>query len=207
MRLTPFVVYCGVLGLALLAFGARLETPARRRRGARAGSPLMAAARAAEPPSAFVRRRDEFLGILLAAVGLLLVAALVSYHPNDPSLFSAVNDSGIRPRNWAGRGRRVVRGRQLQFFGLAAFVVPLALLAVGWSRFRGKAARGGRHEGPGPRDRRSDGRAARAPLVRQAAAVRRLARRGRLRGRPPRLGPRRGVETRPAPRFSSWPRS
>jgi undecaprenyl-diphosphatase len=27
MRLTPFAVYCAVLGLALLAFGARLETP------------------------------------------------------------------------------------------------------------------------------------------------------------------------------------
>jgi DNA segregation ATPase FtsK/SpoIIIE, S-DNA-T family len=98
----------------------------------------MAAARPPAPPSALARRRDEFLGILLAAAGLLLVAALLSYHPNDPSLFSAVNDSGIRPRNWAGRVGASFADGSLQFFGVAAFVAPLALLALGWSRFRGR---------------------------------------------------------------------
>ena len=96
------------------------------------------AARTPDPPTALVRRRDEFLGILLAAAGLLLVAALVSYHPNDPSLFSAVNDSGARPRNWAGRVGASFADGSLQFFGVAAFVVPLALLAIGWSRFRSR---------------------------------------------------------------------
>ncbi len=98
----------------------------------------MAAARAAEPPSALARRRDEFLGIVLAAAGLLLVAALVSYHPNDPSLFSAVNDSGVRPQNWAGRVGASFADGSVQFFGLAAFVAPLTLLGLGWSRFRAR---------------------------------------------------------------------
>ncbi|MEO8585435.1 MAG: DNA translocase FtsK 4TM domain-containing protein [Acidobacteriota bacterium] len=87
------------------------------------------------PPSALARRRDEFLGIVLVALGLLLLAALASYHPNDPSLFSAVNDQGVRPRNWAGRLGASFADGSLQFFGLAAFVAPFVLLVVGWRRF------------------------------------------------------------------------
>jgi S-DNA-T family DNA segregation ATPase FtsK/SpoIIIE len=95
----------------------------------------MAAARPAEPPSPLARRRDEFLGIVLAAAGLLLAAALLSYRPSDPSLFSAVNDSGVRPHNWAGRVGATFADGSLQFFGLAAFVVPVTLLGLGWARF------------------------------------------------------------------------
>ncbi|MFI5198558.1 MAG: DNA translocase FtsK 4TM domain-containing protein, partial [Thermoanaerobaculia bacterium] len=86
-------------------------------------------------PSALARRRNEFLGIILVAAGLLLLAALASYHPNDPSLFSAVNDQGLRPRNWAGRFGASFADGSLQFFGLAAFVAPLAILALGVRRF------------------------------------------------------------------------
>ena len=92
------------------------------------------------PPSALARRRDEFLGIVLVALGLLLLAALVSYHPNDPSLFSAVNDQGVRPRNWAGRLGASFADGSLQFFGLAAFVAPFVLLVVGWRRFLSQPA-------------------------------------------------------------------
>ena len=49
------------------------------------------------------RRRDEFLGILVVAGGLLLFASLLSYDPVDPSLFSSVADPDARPENWAGR--------------------------------------------------------------------------------------------------------
>ena len=59
----------------------------------------------AVPAPELVRRRDEFLGILVVASGLLLLAALLSYRPDDPSLFSAVADPAAKPRNWAGRGR------------------------------------------------------------------------------------------------------
>lgn len=87
------------------------------------------------PPTALARRRDEFLGIVLVAMGLLLLAALVSYQPNDPSLFSAVNDQGVRPRNWTGRLGASFADGSLQFFGLAAFVAPCVLLVVGFRRF------------------------------------------------------------------------
>ena len=91
------------------------------------------------PPEAPRRRRDEFLGILLVAFGLLLVAALFSYDPADPSLFSAVADPDARPGNWAGRVGASFADGALQFFGFAAFVLPLVVLALGVARFRGRA--------------------------------------------------------------------
>ena len=91
-------------------------------------------------PSALARRRDEFLGIVLFAVGLLLLAALASYRPSDPSLFSAVNDQGVRPHNWAGRIGASFADGSLQFFGFAAFIAPLVLLFVGWRRFLSRPA-------------------------------------------------------------------
>ncbi len=98
----------------------------------------MAAATPAPDRTALERRRDEFLGILILAAGVLLLAALVSYHPQDPSLFSSVHDPTVHPRNWAGRFGASFSDGALQFFGLAAFVFPLVLLASGVRRFRSK---------------------------------------------------------------------
>ena len=89
-----------------------------------------------EETSRLEKRRGEFLGILVLAAGALLLAALFSYHPQDPSLFSAVHDPTVRPRNWAGRLGASFADGALQFFGVAAFVLPLALLALGVRRFR-----------------------------------------------------------------------
>ncbi|MCL4809255.1 MAG: DNA translocase FtsK 4TM domain-containing protein [Thermoanaerobaculia bacterium] len=85
------------------------------------------------------RRRDEFLGILVLAAGLLLLAALFSYDPVDPSLFSSVADPDARPGNWAGRVGASFADGALQFFGFAAFVLPLVVLALGAARFRSRA--------------------------------------------------------------------
>jgi S-DNA-T family DNA segregation ATPase FtsK/SpoIIIE len=95
---------------------------------------------AAPPPdrSTLEKRRDEFLGILIFAAGALLLVALVSYHPQDPSLFSSVQDPTVHPSNWAGRLGATFSDGALQFFGLAAFVFPLVLLAAGVRRFRSK---------------------------------------------------------------------
>ena len=85
------------------------------------------------------RRRDEFLGILVLAAGLLLVASLSSYDPNDPSIFSSVADPDARPGNWAGRVGASFADAALQFFGFAAFVLPLVVLGLGVARFRSRA--------------------------------------------------------------------
>src|SRR5512143_1087460 len=101
------------------------------------------AATSPPPPEKTVleRRRDEFLGILILAAGVLLLAALVSYHPQDPSLFSSVHDPSVHPRNWAGRFGASFSDGALQFFGLAAFVFPLVLLAAGLRRVRARPTR------------------------------------------------------------------
>ncbi len=100
----------------------------------------MSAKSPSDPPSTLERRRDEFLGILLVAGGALLLAALVSYHPQDPSLFSSVHDPSARPGNWAGRFGASFSDGALQFFGLASFVFPLVLLAAGIRLLRSRPA-------------------------------------------------------------------
>ena len=100
----------------------------------------MAAVTPSPVRTALERRRDEFLGILIVAAGVLLLAALVSYHPQDPSLFSSVQDPTVHPSNWAGRFGASFSDGALQFFGLAAFVFPIVLLAAGVRRFRSKAS-------------------------------------------------------------------
>jgi S-DNA-T family DNA segregation ATPase FtsK/SpoIIIE len=89
-----------------------------------------------EELSVLEKRRDEFLGILVFAAGAILLAALVSYHPQDPSLFSSVHDPTLRPKNWAGRFGASFADGALQFFGVAAFVAPLTLLVLGVRRVR-----------------------------------------------------------------------
>ena len=93
----------------------------------------------ARKPEAPRRRRDEFLGILVVAAGLLLFAALFSYDPADPSLFSAVADADARPGNWAGRVGASFADGALQFFGYAAFVLPIVVLVYGIALFRSRA--------------------------------------------------------------------
>ncbi|HEX7580151.1 MAG TPA: DNA translocase FtsK 4TM domain-containing protein [Thermoanaerobaculia bacterium] len=84
------------------------------------------------PPA---RGRDELLGILIVAAGLLLLVALLTYHPGDPSLFSSVADHSARPRNWAGHVGASFSEGAFQFFGFAALVLPAAILGVGLRRF------------------------------------------------------------------------
>ena len=92
------------------------------------------------PPRTPRRRRDEFFGILIAAIGLLLLAALLTYHPNDPSLFNSVSDPEALPRNWAGRVGASYAAGSFQFFGLASFVFPAAILLFGIRRFLSRPA-------------------------------------------------------------------
>ncbi len=99
---------------------------------------MAASAPRPEELSVLERRRNEFLGILVLAAGAILLAALISYHPQDASLFSSVHDPTLRPKNWAGRFGASFADGALQFFGLAAFVLPLTLLAVGARRIRSK---------------------------------------------------------------------
>ena len=85
------------------------------------------------------RRLNELLGFLLCVSALLSFLALISYSPLDPSLNSASVLTGSRvARNWIGIVGAFGADLMLQFFGLAAFLLPVfaAGLGIRWFRSR-----------------------------------------------------------------------
>ena len=89
------------------------------------------------------RRLNELIGFLVLVFAVLLVLALVSYSPLDPSLNTAATPPVSRPaHNWIGVFGAVVSDLALQVFGVAVFLIPVFLLlfAVRWFRSRPIAA-------------------------------------------------------------------
>jgi len=85
------------------------------------------------------RRLNELIGFLVFVSAVLLVLALVSYSPLDPSLNTASNPPAGRPaHNWIGVFGAIVSDLAWQFFGVAVFLIPLFLLlyALRWFRSR-----------------------------------------------------------------------
>ena len=84
-------------------------------------------------------RRNEIIAILLFALGALLALCLFSYKPNDPSWNTAATQGATR--NWIGPFGANVATTLFQFIGLAAYLLPLLLLAAAWRRFRTRRIR------------------------------------------------------------------
>jgi S-DNA-T family DNA segregation ATPase FtsK/SpoIIIE len=83
-------------------------------------------------------RRNEIIAILLFALGVLLALCLFSYNPDDPS-WNAAGRSVTR--NWIGPFGANIAATLFQFVGLAAYLLPLLLLAAAWRRFRTRRIR------------------------------------------------------------------
>lgn len=83
-------------------------------------------------------RRNEIIAILLLALGVVLALCLVSYNPDDPSWNAAGRSS---TRNWIGPFGANIAATLFQFVGLAAYLLPLLLLAAAWRRFRTRRIR------------------------------------------------------------------
>ncbi len=85
------------------------------------------------------RRLNEMLGlVLLVAAGLLLLA-LITYTPSDPSFNTVGGGAGTHPaHNWTGLLGAYTADLLLQSLGIAIFFVPFALLRIGisWMRSR-----------------------------------------------------------------------
>ena len=84
------------------------------------------------------RRLNELLGlIVLVAAGLLLLA-LISYTPSDPSFNTVGSYAGAyRPaHNWTGLAGSYVSDALLQTIGIAIFFLPLLIIRTGicWMR-------------------------------------------------------------------------
>ncbi len=87
------------------------------------------------------RRLNEVCGLFVLALAALLILSLMSYNPADPS-FNTVGgetaDAAHLSRNWTGLTGAYFADLVLQFLGVAALLVPVAVGRVGvsWMRSR-----------------------------------------------------------------------
>ena len=80
------------------------------------------------------RRASEFVGVALFAVALIWIVALASYEPGDPVWFFST-DAHLAPANFAGRIGAFLAELSFQLFGYASYLIPAAMLIVGWNYF------------------------------------------------------------------------
>jgi S-DNA-T family DNA segregation ATPase FtsK/SpoIIIE len=76
-------------------------------------------------------------GFLFLAAGILLLLGMASFHPQDPSWDTVAGL--VRTNNLIGPVGAHVADVFLQFFGLAAFLFPVLIFALGWKWIRSEA--------------------------------------------------------------------
>jgi S-DNA-T family DNA segregation ATPase FtsK/SpoIIIE len=83
------------------------------------------------------RRLNEILGLVVIASAILLLLALATYTPSDPSL-NTIAGARIGAHNWTGLAGAWLADLLLQTIGIAAFFLPIVLGRVGlcWMRQR-----------------------------------------------------------------------
>lgn len=77
--------------------------------------------------------KHEIIGLLLAALGILLFLSLISYHPMDPSFFSYSSSKMRGIHNWMGVVGSYVSGFLFQAFGLPCFLIPFVFCVFAFS--------------------------------------------------------------------------
>jgi|WetSurMetagenome_2_1015567.scaffolds.fasta_scaffold06727_2 DNA segregation ATPase FtsK/SpoIIIE, S-DNA-T family len=82
------------------------------------------------------RPLNIFLGLVLVLAALLVLLALATYHPSDPSWNTA--SSLVKPQNWIGLIGAWFSDFFLQALGITAFLVPLWLGGLGWTWMRSR---------------------------------------------------------------------
>ena len=86
------------------------------------------------------RRLNELVGFLWCVSALLLLLALTSYSPVDPSFNSASALNGSHAaRNWIGIVGAYLSDIVLQVWGLGAFLFPVFMFMIGVRWFRSRA--------------------------------------------------------------------
>src|SRR5260370_12280151 len=86
------------------------------------------------------KRFNELVGFLCIPVAVLIALALLSYSPKDAAFnVSALGPDGSPARNWIGPAGAYAADFLFQIFGFAAFLLPAALLVLGWRWLRSRA--------------------------------------------------------------------
>ncbi len=83
------------------------------------------------------RRLNEVTGFLLLSVGILFLLSMASFHPRDPSLDTVAGPA--RTNNLIGPTGALIADVFLQALGLAAFLLPALIFALGWKWIRSEA--------------------------------------------------------------------
>ncbi|MES2392436.1 MAG: DNA translocase FtsK [Acidobacteriota bacterium] len=84
------------------------------------------------------RRLNEMLGLIVLVSGGLMLMALMTYTPSDPSLNTVGGGAAHPAHNWTGLVGAYIADLLLQTLGVAVVFVPLVLMRVGgaWMRSR-----------------------------------------------------------------------
>jgi S-DNA-T family DNA segregation ATPase FtsK/SpoIIIE len=80
------------------------------------------------------RRISEFVGVALFAAALIWIISLASYEPSDPVWFFSTG-AHATPANFAGRVGAFLAELSFQLFGYASYLVPAAMVIIGWNYF------------------------------------------------------------------------
>jgi DNA segregation ATPase FtsK/SpoIIIE, S-DNA-T family len=88
-----------------------------------------------EPPPEPDKRHSEIIGIVLLAVGLVMLLALVSYTPHDSPVAGILGISehadGVERKNLIGPAGAILGAIQMLLLGAAGYLIPVALLWFG----------------------------------------------------------------------------
>jgi DNA segregation ATPase FtsK/SpoIIIE, S-DNA-T family len=87
------------------------------------------------------KRLNELIGFLCLTLAVLLALALISYSRDDVAFnVSAPSAKDGRPaQNWIGPAGAYASDLLFQVFGFAAFLLPAAMLVLGWRWLRSRA--------------------------------------------------------------------
>lgn len=79
-------------------------------------------------------RTSEIIAVLLVFLALFIFISLISYDSKDPSWANAT-PSNQKTHNYAGRAGASLSEALLQFLGFGAFLIPVALIYLGYAMF------------------------------------------------------------------------
>jgi len=83
------------------------------------------------------KRLNELIGFLFIILAVLVALSLISYSPHDVAFnVSAPPADGPLAHNWIGPVGAYGADILFQVFGFAAFLLPVAILILGWKWFR-----------------------------------------------------------------------
>jgi DNA segregation ATPase FtsK/SpoIIIE, S-DNA-T family len=87
------------------------------------------------------KRLNELIGFLCLTLAVLIGLSLLSYNPRDAAFNVSASplDSQHATRNWIGPVGSYTGDLLFQIFGFAAFLLPVALIVVGWRWLRSRA--------------------------------------------------------------------